>query len=71
MTLFQLVTVENPLKLTPKARNLWPEIRKAVENLNLTQFLKEGLEGLEIGLALGKKHDEDYFLEMIERDLRL
>lgn len=69
MTLFQMVTVENPIKLTPKARNLWPEIQKTLAKADLVQLFKDTVEGLEIGLSLAKEQENNYFVEMCQRDL--
>lgn len=69
MTLFQIVTVENPIKLTPKAKTLWPEVKSQLAKANLYQLLKDSLEGLEIGLALAKDNENEYFVEMCQRDL--
>ena len=73
MTLFQLVTVENPVKLTPKAKVLWPQLREQLEKVNVSAFLKNTVEGLEIGLNLiksGDNTDENpYFVELVHRDL--
>lgn len=69
MTLFQMVTVENPIKLTPKAKSLWPEIQKTLAKADLVQLFKDTVEGLEIGLALAKEQENNYFVEMCQRDL--
>ena len=69
MTLFQLVTVENPVKLTPKAKDLWPQLKGTLTSVKVYDLVKNTLEGLEIGLSLVREQESPYFVEMCNRDL--
>ncbi len=69
MKLFQMVTLESPIKLTPEARVQLNRWTTKIDPQTLTHFAKESWEGLMIGLSLGKKGDDPYFVDFCERDL--
>lgn len=76
MTIFQLVTFESPIKLTPKAKEQIEFLAekldpKELENLQekAFSFAKDSWDGLMIGLSLAKKGDEPYFVDFCEREL--
>lgn len=69
MTLFQIVTIENPIKLTPQAKGQLEILSEKLNPSMLANFAKESWEGLLIGLSLGKEGDDPYFIDFCERDL--
>ena len=76
MTLFQLVTLESPIKLTQKAKGQlmkWSdefagESLSSLSNKAL-DVVKDGWEGLLIGISLAQRTDDSYIVDYCERDL--
>lgn len=76
MKIFQLVTLESPVKLTPLAKD---QLQKLTQRLSVDEleklpdlaanFAKDSWEGLLIGLSLAKKTGESYFVDFCEREL--
>lgn len=71
MTLFQLVTIDSPVKLTDKGNKTLHFIREKLSKSPqfLQDFIEDGLEGLEIGLSFNKKGEGEFFERMVDRDL--
>lgn len=76
MTIFQLVTLENPIKLTPKGQGTLNYLSEKLDPKNLAtlpdkalELAKDSWDGLMIGLSLGEKGDDPYFVDFCERDL--
>lgn len=71
MTLFQVVTIDSPIKLTSKGNKRLKVLRQKLEQApkRLQKIMKEGLEGIEIAVSLVSAEEKKFFDELIERDL--
>ncbi len=72
MTLFQLVNINSPLSLTQEGNKRLNDLIRKKPFINpsfLREFLKEGLEGLQIAASLSKEEGPQFFDELVDRDL--
>ncbi|MCF8059583.1 MAG: hypothetical protein K9K67_09820 [Bacteriovoracaceae bacterium] len=69
MTLFQVVTLDSPIKLTPKGQKQLQTFGNFITPANWKKLIIDSLDAIEEGLSLSKSGKDQYFMEKIDKDL--